>query len=71
MCEEVTTAKSRHHEATSPKTDLGIVHLTVREAQRTHTHTESLKDFKTAQTSWKPPTELGELTISSLDSLIM
>jgi hypothetical protein len=65
--EEVTT-KPRHHEATSPRTDLGIIHLTAKEAQRIE---RAWKAPKQARTLSKPPTDLNEPTISSLDPLVM
>jgi hypothetical protein len=46
MCEEFAT-KLRHHESTFPRIDLGIVHLTARDAQRTKREREREMVWKT------------------------
>jgi hypothetical protein len=69
MWEEVAT-KPRHQEATTPRTDLGIIHLTTKEARRTEIE-RAYKTPEQARTPWKPPTDLIKPTISSLDPLAM
>jgi hypothetical protein len=62
----------REAKATSPRTDLGIVHLTTREVWRIEREREGAwKTPEQAQTLWKPITVLDELTISSLDPLVI